>query len=119
MASAALTFRTAASLVVVVAMSQTCAGPVQAAVRLCKDVISTGRFVADKELDARKAALDAWKAKAMEHGEPYASWQLADEKFLECLPRKEGGFECMARGAPCTIEQAPDRRHLRDNRLGI
>lgn len=94
-------------------------GTPQAAVRLCKDVVSSGPFVADKELDARKGALDAWKAKALEHGEGYASWRLAEDKFLECLPRKAGGFECLARGAPCTIEQAPDRRHLREKRLGI
>ncbi len=67
----------------------------------------------------RKAALDGWKAKALAHGEQYASWRLAADKFLECLPRKGGGYECIARAAPCTIDQAPARRELRSKRLGI
>lgn len=95
------------------------AGEASAAVRLCEAPVSSGQIVADKELDARKGALDAWKAKALEHGEGYTSWRLAADKFVKCLPRNEGGFECIARGSPCTIEQAPDRRHLREKRLGI
>lgn len=89
-----------------------------AAVRLCEPVISSGLVTAPTELEAKKIALDAWKAKALQHGEPYSSWRLAADKLLQCLPHKNGGFECLAKGAPCTIEQAPDRRELREKRLG-
>jgi putative component of membrane protein insertase Oxa1/YidC/SpoIIIJ protein YidD len=94
-------------------------GEVAAAVRLCKPVASSGLVTAPTEIEAKKAALDAWKAKALAHGEPYASWRLAVDKLLECLPHKNGGYECLAKGAPCTIEQAPDRRELREKRLDM
>lgn len=90
-----------------------------AAVRLCQPVVSSGLITAPTELEAKKRALDAWKTLAQQHGEPYASWRLAADKLLECLPHKTGGFECLAKGAPCTIEQAPDRRELREKRLDM
>jgi len=89
------------------------------AVRLCEATISVGPVTAASEREARKAALDAWKTKALEHGEPYASWRLAAGKLLKCLPRPGRGFECVARASPCTIEQAPDRRELRRKRIGV
>lgn len=95
------------------------AGDARAAVRICKPVAASPLVTGDTELAARKAALDAWKALATAHGEQYASWRLAADKFLHCLPAKGGGFECMARAAPCTIDQAPARRELRSKRLGI
>ncbi len=93
--------------------------PAEAAVRLCKAPVSSGPVIGETEQEARKNALDSWKFKALQHGEPYASWRLAADKLFTCLPRKEGGFECLARGAPCTIEQAPARRELRQKRLGV
>jgi putative component of membrane protein insertase Oxa1/YidC/SpoIIIJ protein YidD len=94
------------------------AGNAVAAVRLCEPAVSSGLVTAPTELEAKKNALDAWKAKAAQHGEPYASWRLAADRMLECLPHKNGGFECLATGAPCTIEHAPDRRENRENRFG-
>ena len=90
-----------------------------AAVRLCKGPVSSGPVMGSNEETARAAALAVWKSKALVHGEPYASWRIAADKILECLPRDGGGYECLARARPCTIEQAPDRRHLRRNRLRI
>jgi hypothetical protein len=119
MAGAALDMRMAMGVTALAMMLAACETPASAAVRLCEASVSSGQVAADKEMDARKGALDAWKAKARQHGEQYTSWRLAGDKFLECLPRKEGGFECIAKGAPCTIEQAPDRRELRQKRLGI
>jgi hypothetical protein len=94
-------------------------GDARAAVRICKPVAASPLVAGDTELAARKGALDAWKALALAHGEEYASWRLAADKFLHCLPSKGGGFECMARAAPCTIDQAPARRELRQKRMGI
>lgn len=93
-------------------------GEAAAAVRLCKPVASSGLMTAPTEIEAKKAALDAWKAKALAHGETYASWRLAADRLLQCLPHKDG-YECLAKGAPCTIEQAPDRRELRRNRIDM
>jgi hypothetical protein len=90
-----------------------------AAVRLCKPSETSSVVAGETEQRARKLALDGWKAKALAHGEPYASWRLAADKFLHCLPRAAGGYECIARAAPCTIEQAPERRELRSKRMGI
>lgn len=92
-----------------------------AAVRLCEEPVSSGPVKGATEKEARAAALAAWQEKTRAgHGERYTSWRLADGKLLTCLPGKTGGgFECLARGAPCTIEQAPDRRELRQKRIGI
>jgi hypothetical protein len=90
-----------------------------AAVRICEPHVSSGLVTGTSEDTARAAALAVWKSKALAHGEEYGSWRLAAEKTLACLPRSDGAFECLARAAPCTIEQAPDRRELRKNRIGI
>ncbi|WP_295555555.1 hypothetical protein [uncultured Hyphomicrobium sp.] len=96
-----------------------CPGATRAAVRICEDPVSSGPVVGSNEETARAAALAVWKSKALEHGEPYASWRIAADKLLKCLPRDGGGVECLATARPCTIEQAPDRRENRKNRIGI
>jgi hypothetical protein len=96
-----------------------CCEPAAAAVRLCKEPVSSGAIVRPTEEEARREAMTAWKAKAMEFGEPYSSWRIAIDKMFACVTHKDGGFECVATGAPCTIEQAPDRRHLRENRIDM
>jgi hypothetical protein len=93
--------------------------PGYAAVRLCEQPASSGIAPGATEKEARKAALSAWRAQALQHGEAYASWRLAAGKLLKCLPTKSGGYECVARASPCTIEQAPDRRELRRKRIGV
>jgi hypothetical protein len=95
------------------------ATPVRAAVRVCKGAVASPRVTAATEDAARKAALDAWKAEAEALGPGFSSWRLASGRFLKCLPAKAGGFECIASAAPCMIEQAPSRRHLREKRIGI
>jgi hypothetical protein len=94
-------------------------GAAVAAVRLCERSVSSGPVTGTDEQTARAAALALWKSKALEHGEPYSSWRIAADKLLKCLPRDGGGYECLATARPCTIEQAPDRRELRKNRIGI
>jgi hypothetical protein len=92
----------------------------RAAVRLCEAPVSSGSVKGATESAARRGALAAWKAEAfVKHGERYTAWRLAVEKVLKCLPGKTGGFECLARAAPCTIEQAPARRELRKKRIGV
>ena len=106
-------------IVAIAAIVSTASGEGRAAVRVCKPTETSGFVTGETELATRKQALDEWKAKALAHGEQYASWRLAADKFLECLPGKGGGFECIARAAPCTIDHAPSRRELRSKRLGI
>jgi hypothetical protein len=95
------------------------AGSSHAAVRLCEAPVSSGLVMGSNEQAARAAALALWTSKALEHGEPYGNWRIAVDKLLKCLPRDGGGYECLASARPCTIEQAPDRRELRKNRIGI
>ena len=89
-----------------------------AAVRVCSSAI-TSTAIAGTEPDARKSALDSWKVAAEKLGAGYASWRLAADRILKC--KIEGGdkFVCMASGRPCIIEQAPNTRELRKNRLDI
>lgn len=119
MANTALTIGKAMGVVALAAVAPTGHRAADAAVRLCERPVSSGPVLGGTELEARKKAMTAWRSKALQHGEPYANWRLAADKLFTCLPRKEGGFECLARGAPCTIEQAPDRRDIRQKRLGI
>lgn len=95
------------------------AGEASAAVRLCEAPVSSGIVTGTSEDTAKASALAIWKSKALKHGEGYDSWRLATEKTLKCLPRGDRMFECIASAAPCIIEQAPDRRHLREKRMGI
>lgn len=91
-----------------------------AAVRICKPAVASDLTTDANEVTAKMAALDQWKAKAAAIGAGYTSWRLAADKFLQCLPAKDGsGFQCLARAAPCTIDQAPDRRELRDKRFDM
>lgn len=90
-----------------------------AAVRICEATVSSGLVTGSNEMTARAAALGIWKTKALTHGEPYGSWRIAADKILKCLRRQDGNFECIASARPCTIEQAPDRRENRKNRIGI
>ncbi len=86
----------------------------EAAVRVCKDPVASDLVTDANEVTAKMYALRQWQAKAAALGAGYTSWRLAADKFLQCLPGKGGGFECIARAAPCTIDQAPARRELRD-----
>ncbi len=93
------------------------AEPSLSAVRLCGALVTSEAFTAPDELAAKKKALDDWKAKVKPLGEGYTNWVRAADKMLACVPSMSGGYECVARGHPCIIEQAPDRKHLRDERI--
>jgi hypothetical protein len=109
----------ALSFAALLAAAGALAGDAAGAVRLCEAAVSSGIVTGSNEETARAGALAVWKSKARAHGEPYASWRIAAEKILRCLPKGSGGYECLASARPCTIEQAPDRRENRKNRIGI
>ena len=112
--------RTRCAQALLVAVLLTVAQSSDAAVRLCEAPVSSGPVKGATEKEARAAALAAWKAKTLaQHGERYAGWRIAVSKILKCLPDKQGGVDCLARATPCTIEQAPARRELRQKRLGV
>ncbi len=91
--------------------------PSKSAVRLCGALVTSEVFTDAEELAAKKKALDDWKAKVQPLGEGYTNWVTAADKMIACVPSMSGGYECVARGHPCIIEQAPDRKHLRDKRI--
>ncbi|NOT69843.1 MAG: hypothetical protein HOP09_00780 [Hyphomicrobium sp.] len=78
----------------------------RAAVRSCGPVVSSEIATAATELDAKKKALDQWRVEALKRGPGFDSWRLAADKSLKCFP-KEQGFECVAFGAPCIVDQTP------------
>ncbi len=91
-----------------------------AAVRQCGPVISSEVVTAPDEQAARKGALDQWRAKAAKIGPDFDNWVMAATKNLKCFPKSGGSFECVAFGAPCVIEQNPNRRTRRDQKgVGI
>lgn len=105
-------------LLLAAALGQAISFPAVGAVRECGAPV-TGLGSGGNEAAAKKVALDDWKTKAAALGEGYTSWRLATNRFLECKPDSSGSVVCAARGAPCTIEQAPATRELRKNRLDI
>jgi hypothetical protein len=78
-----------------------------AAVRQCWPIVSSEIASAPTELDAKKKALEQWRAKAQALGPGLDSWRLAHDKSLKCFPKAPGSFECIAFGAPCVIDQTP------------
>ena len=98
------------------------AGPSQAsaAVRQCGPVVSSDVVTSANEQEARKGAIGQWRTKAAKLGPDFDNWVMAATKNLKCFPKTGGTFECVAFGAPCVIEQNPNRRTRRDQKgVGI
>ena len=111
--------RSAIGCLVLLALSVS-AHHASAAVRQCGPVISSEIVTAPNEQAARKGALDQWRAKAAKLGPDFDNWVVAGMKNLKCFPKPGGTFECVAFGAPCVIEQNPNRRTRRDQKgVGI
>ena len=91
---------------ILLALSAAAPAPTQAAVRQCHAIVSSEIATAAAEHDARKKALEQWRAKAHALGPGFDSWRLAHSKSLKCF-RKDAAFECVAFGAPCIIDQTP------------
>ena len=81
-----------------------------AAVRQCWPIVSSEIASAPTERDAKKMALEQWRAKAQALGPGLDSWRLAHDKSLKCFPKDPQSFECIAFGAPCVIDQTPKSR---------
>ena len=77
-----------------------------AAVRSCGPIVSSDIAIASSELNAKKMALKQWRLAALKRGPGYDSWRLAASKSLKCFASGRG-FECVAFGAPCIIDQTP------------
>jgi len=88
--------------------------------RLCEPHVTSGLVTGTSPDTAQVAALAVWTSRVLaQHGEPYGRWRLAAERSLQCLPRRDGAFECIARAAPCTLEETPeDGGPARGKRLG-
>ncbi len=84
------------------------AAPSSAAMKLCRAFVTSDLVGGPTEKVAKKRALESWtaKARAMEEN---ASWHVAAQKTLTCAQAADKSFQCLARGYPCTIRQAPPR----------
>lgn len=82
--------------------------PADAAVRRCGPSISSGRQTAPSEAEARQLAMAYWIAGAARLGQGYVSWRLAHNRSLTCQSAANV-VACEARGAPCVVEQVPER----------
>ena len=77
-----------------------------AAVRSCGPIVSSEIAAAPTEAAAKAEALKQWRNVAAKRGPGYESWRLAARRSVKCFP-KAGGFECVALGAPCIVDQTP------------
>jgi hypothetical protein len=80
--------------------------PASAAVRDCREIITSEIASAPTELNAKMKALEQWQEKALKLGPGFDAWRLAYDKSLQCFPTGSA-FECVAIGRPCMINQAP------------
>lgn len=98
--------QSARAILVSIALVSADFSPAAAAVRECRDIVSSEIASAPTELNAKIKALEQWQAKALKHGTGFDTWRLAFDKSLQCYP-KGPEFECVAIGRPCMINQAP------------
>lgn len=82
------------------------ATPATAAVRKCSAAVSGDVASAPTALEAKKKALAQWRVEAVKQGTGFDSWRLADGRALNCS-EKASGYECVAVGAPCIVDQSP------------
>lgn len=88
-------------------LAGTAPGSPQAAVRVCKEKVSSGPHIAKTVAEAQKLALDAWIKAAGLSGSRFAAWRLAITKSLSCQPFTEQRVVCVASASPCALEQVP------------
>lgn len=79
------------------------AAPAAAAVLICDGLVEGDGREHAQELEAKKAALESWHAKAG----PDFTWRLATNKAITCLKTPTGRFLCKAAGHPCALRQVP------------
>jgi hypothetical protein len=85
-----------------------CAAPdSEAAVRMCRPVVSGAVGEAKTEQEAKRVALESWAARAGRYGAAYASWRTANHKRLACRAGGNGVTRCQATASPCAIAQNP------------
>lgn len=84
-------------------LAATSVGPANAAVLLCESPIEGHGRQAPTEVEAKRAALADWQAKA---GERFV-WRLATNKGITCMAATGGGYVCKATGHPCSLHQKP------------
>lgn len=94
----------------VVFLMATSTAPVEAAVRVCTTAQLGDIAHAANELEARRAALASWRAKAARSGRAFTSWRLAAKKSSRCARLKNGRHACVAFAIPCRVSQVPSRK---------
>jgi hypothetical protein len=88
------------------AIAVVCVSPSHAAVRLCQGEISSGLHKAKSEQEARALAIASWNSQAKDLGVGY-TWRGATNRYLNCAPGQDGGYQCLAKALPCIISQVP------------
>lgn len=94
-----------AAVLVLAALATTAQG----AVLECGPSVAGEGRVGPSEVEAKRAALDAWLAKVG----PGAVWRLATNKGITCSALANGTFVCKATGHPCVLHQAPPHKNLK------
>lgn len=87
------------------------AGIAAAAVRVCTTAQLGDMAHGASELEARRAALTSWRAKAARSGRAFTSWRLAVKKSSRCAKLKDGRHACVVFAVPCRVSQVAPRKH--------
>jgi hypothetical protein len=99
--------RTTAALLLATGIAALIVPPTRAAVAECEAELAGKRALATTEIEAKKAALEDWLAKAKAIGPGYTRWQPAYNRRIDCRKEPSGQFQCQAIARPCMIKQVP------------
>ena len=84
--------------------------PADAAVRVCRQPVTSGLATDKTQARAQKRAIADWTNKSKAAGVSNPSWRIAAGKVLKCVQPKIGTYQCIAYAAPCTVSQVPAKR---------
>jgi hypothetical protein len=76
----------------------------EASGRLCLGMIVTSA-AGESEQQAKRSALEAWRAKATELGREFEAWRLSIDRSLDCVAA-QSGYVCRAGARPCSHARA-------------
>ena len=79
--------------------------PVNAATRVCREIVAVSGEDRASELVAKQRALAGWTLAASQFGPAFTLWRNAHRRSLSCLRLSDGTHRCQAYGHPCGISQ--------------
>lgn len=72
----------------------------------CGERLEGGAVLRTTEAEARKDAENWWVSRAGSLGKGFQDWAIAQDKRVDCAPKTDGRYRCVASAKPCLPEGA-------------